>query len=148
MRMNMRKRYFFVLIFFVFVHAFGQNQKIKVFLSCRCDDDFLKQNTLFFDYVRDMSLSDIEVFVFEITNASGGRNYTFNFNGKNNFINKENQINAIIPQNISLNKSREILLNTYKLGMASFLSNTDHQNEIDVNFTHEKIITDQKKLDT
>ena len=148
MRMNMRKRYFFVLIFFVFVQVFGQNQKIKVFLSCRCDDDFLKQNTLFFDYVRDMSLSDIEVFVFEITNASGGRNYTFNFNGKNNFINKENQINAVIPQNISLNKSREILLNTYKLGMASFLSNTDYQNEIDVNFTHEKIITDQKKLDT
>ena len=148
MRMNMRKRYFFVLIFFVFVQVFGQNQKIKVFLSCRCDDDFLKQNTLFFDYVRDMSLSDIEVFVFEITNASGGRNYTFNFNGKNNFINKENQINAVIPQNISLNKSREILLNTYKLGMASFLSNTDYQNEIDVNFTNEKIITDQKKLDT
>jgi len=144
----MRKKYFFILIFFVFVTVFGQNQTIKVFLSCRCDDDFLKQNTLFFDYVRDMSLSDIEVFVFEITNASGGRNYTFNFNGKNNFINKENQINAIIPQNISLNKSREILLNTYKLGMASFLSNTDHQNEIDVNFTHEKIITDQKKLDT
>ena len=148
MRMNMRKRYFFVLIFFVFVQVFGQNQKIKVFLSCRCDDDFLKQNTLFFDYVRDMSLSDIEVFVFEITNASGGRNYTFNFNGKNNFINKENQINAVIPKNISLNKSREILLNTYKLGMASFLSNTDYQNEIDVNFTNEKIITDQKKLDT
>ena len=146
--MSMKKRYFFVLIFFVFVQIFGQNQKIKVFLSCRCDDDFLIQNTLFFDYVRDMSLSDIEVFVFEITNASGGRNYTFNFNGKNNFINKENKINAVIPQNISLNKSREILLNTYKLGMASFLSNTDYQNEIDVNFTNEKTITDQKKIDT
>ena len=147
MRMSMRKRYFFILFYFVFIQVFGQNQKIKVFLSCRCDDDFLKQNTLFFDYVRDMSLSDIEVFVFEITNASGGKNYTFNFNGKNNFINKEYKINAIIPQNISLNKSREILLNTYKLGMASFLSNTDYQNEIDVNFTNEKIITDQKKLD-
>ena len=53
-----------------------------------------------------------------------------------------------IPQNISLNKSIEILLNTYNLGMASFLSYTDYQNEIDVNFNHEKIITDQKKLDT
>ena len=101
--MSMRKRYFFILSLLVFVTVFGQNQKIKVFLSCRCDDDFLKQNTLFFDYVRDMSLSDIEVFVFEITNASGGRNYSFNFNGKNNFLNKEYQINAIIPQNISLN---------------------------------------------
>ena len=144
----MRKRYFFILSLFVFVTVFGQNQKIKVFLSCRCDDDFLKQNTLFFDYVRDMSLSDIEVFVFEITNASGGRNYSFNFNGKNNFLNKEYEINAIIPQNISLNKSREILLNTYKLGLASFLSNTDYQNLINVNFPHDKIITNKKKLTT
>ena len=143
----MRKRYFFILSLFVFVTVFGQNQKIKVFLSCRCDDDFLKQNTLFFDYVRDMSLSDIEVFVFEITNASGGRNYSFNFNGKNNFLNKEYEINAIIPQNISLNKSREILLNTYKLGLASFLSNTDYQNLINVNFPHDKIITNKKKID-
>ena len=146
--MSMRKRYFFILSLLVFVTVFGQNQKIKVFLSCRCDDDFLKQNTLFFDYVRDMSLSDIEVFVFEITNASGGRNYSFNFNGKNNFLNKEYQINAIIPQNISLNNSREILLNTYKLGMASFLSNTDYQNQINVNFPRNKIITDKKKFDT
>jgi len=146
--MSIRKRYFFVLSFFFFVTVFGQNQKIKVFLSCRWDDDFLKQNTLFFDYVRNMSLSDIEVFVFEIRNASGGRNYSFNFNRKNNFINKEYEINTSIPQNISLNKSIEILLNTYNLGMASFLSYTDYQNEIDVNFNHEKIITDQKKLDT
>jgi hypothetical protein len=94
-----------------------------------------------------MSLSDIEVFVFEITNASGGRNYSFNFNGKNNFLNKEYEINAIIPQNISLNKSREILLNTYKLGLASFLSNTDYQNLINVNFPHDKIITNKKKID-
>ena len=74
--------------FFLFTSAFSQNEKIKVFINCRCDDDFLKQNTLFFDYVRDRTLSDIEIFVFEITNASGGRNYSFNYNGKNDFLNK------------------------------------------------------------
>ena len=56
----------------LFSKSFSQSDKIKVFLNCNCDSEFIKQNTLLFDYVRDRTLSDIEVFVFEISNASGG----------------------------------------------------------------------------
>lgn len=59
---------FIVLIYF---KSSAQSEKVKVFLNCRCDDDFIKQNTLVFDYVRDRTLSDIEDFVFEIINAGG-----------------------------------------------------------------------------
>ena len=59
---------FIVLIYF---ESSAQSEKVKVFLNCRCDDNFIKQNTLVFDYVRDRTLSDIEVFVFEIINAGG-----------------------------------------------------------------------------
>ena len=138
---------FFLFSFFLFTSAFSQNEKIKVFINCRCDDDFLKQNTLFFDYVRDRTLSDIEIFVFEITNASGGRNYSFNYNGKNDFLNKQNEINVTVPQNISLNKARIILLDTYKLGMASFLSNTHYQSYIDVSFDKEITTSDPNNTD-
>ena len=131
----MKEILLFILLILVADFGFGQNEKIKVFLSCRCDDDYLKQNTLFFDYVRDMDLADIEVFVFEITNASGGRNFSFNFKGKNKF-NKEYVISKTIPQNTSFNKSRKSLLDTYKLGMASFLSNTDYQSQVEVNFNN------------
>ena len=131
----MKEILLFILLILVAGFGFGQNEKIKVFLNCRCDDDYLKQNTLFFDYVRDMDLADIEVFVFEITNASGGRNFSFNFKGKNKF-NKEYVISKTIPQNTSFNKSRKSLLDTYKLGMASFLSNTDYQSQVEVNFNN------------
>lgn len=131
----MKEILLFILLILVADFGFGQNEKIKVFLNCRCDDDYLKQNTLFFDYVRDMDLADIEVFVFEITNASGGRNFSFNFKGKNKF-NKEYVISKTIPQNTSFNKSRKSLLDTYKLGMASFLSNTDYQSQVEVNFNN------------
>jgi hypothetical protein len=86
--------------------------------------------------------------VFEITNASGGRNYSFNYNGKNDFLNKHNEINVTVPQNISLNKARIILLDTYKLGMASFLSNTDYQSYVDVSFDKEIATSDSKNPDT
>ena len=133
--MKMKEILLFILLILVAGFGFGQNEKIKVFLNCRCDDDYLKQNTLFFDYVRDMDLADIEVFVFEITNASGGSNFSFNFKGKNKF-NKEYVISKTIPQNTSFNKSRKSLLDTYKLGMASFLSNTDYQSQVEVNFNN------------
>lgn len=140
------KKIVFTLLIFVSYFGFGQNEKIKIFLSCRCDDDYLKQNTLFFDYVRDMDLSDIDVFVFEITNASGGRNYSFNFKGKNKF-NKEYEISTTIPQNTSFNKARESLLDTYKLGMASILSNTDYQNQVEVNFNMNNLYPEKQTKD-
>ena len=140
------KKIVFTLLIFVSYFGFGQNEKIKIFLSCRCDDDYLKQNTLFFDYVRDMDLSDIEVFVFEITNASGGRNYSFNFKGKNKF-NKEYEISTTIPQNTSFNNARESLLDTYKLGMASILSNTDYQNQVEVNFNMNNLYPEKQTKD-
>ena len=84
------------------IKAYSRTDKIKVFLSCNCDDSYIKQNTLLFDYVRDRTLSDIEVFVFDISNASGGRNFTFEYKGKNDFQNKENKISTNITQNLSL----------------------------------------------
>lgn len=138
-------------IFIVFFSkSYSQSDKIKVFLSCRCDDDFIKQNTLVFDYVRDRTLSDIEVFVFEITNASGGRNYSFEYKGKNNFQNIENKISTDIPKNLTFSEAREQLLKTYKLGMVYFMQNTAFQNQLEVTFhdvetKSDELTTDQWK---
>ncbi|MGB0396008.1 MAG: hypothetical protein ACPGC6_04490 [Flavobacteriaceae bacterium] len=135
---------FIVLIFF---KSAAQSDKIKVFLSCRCDDDFIKQNTLVFDYVRDRTLSDIEVFVFEITNAGGGRNYSFEYKGKNDFQNMDNEISIDIPSNLTFVESREQLLKTFKLGMVYFLQNTTFQNQLEVTFHNEKDQPGELSLD-
>jgi len=134
----------------IFSKSYSQSDKIKVFLSCRCDNNFIKQNTLVFDYVRDRTLSDIEVFVFEITNASGGRNYSFEYKGKNNFQNIENQISTDIPKNLTFSEAREQLLKTYKLGMVYFMQNTAFQNQLEVTFhdvetKSDELTTDQWK---
>ena len=67
----MKQKLFFLLMLFSLGNLDAQITKIKVFLSCRCNKEYIKQNTLFFDYVRDRTLSDIEVFVFDINNAGG-----------------------------------------------------------------------------
>ena len=127
-----------IVIGLSFFISYAQTDKVKVFLNCPCDDDFIKQNTLFFDYVRDRTLSDIEVFVFEITNAGGGRNYSFEYKGKNDFQNMNNQISINIPSNLTFVEAREQLLKTYKLGMVYFLQNTPFINQLEVTFLNEK----------
>tara|TARA_B100001173_G_scaffold311772_1_gene330144 strand:- start:7928 stop:9139 length:1212 start_codon:yes stop_codon:yes gene_type:complete len=126
---------------------FSQSDKIKVFLSCPCDNDFIKQNTLIFDYVRDRTLSDIEVFVFQITNAGGGRSFSFEYKGKNNFQNLENQISTDIPKNFTFIETREILLKTYKLGIVYFMQNIDYQNQLDITFLDKEFESDELSSD-
>ena len=136
-----------ILINVFLIKAYSQTDKIKVFLSCNCDDSYIKQNTLLFDYVRDRTLSDIEVFVFDISNASGGRNFTFEYKGKNDFQNKENKISTNITQNLTFNEAREVLLKTYKMGMVHFLQNTVFQNQVDVSFNDQMDIPQEMSFD-
>lgn len=136
-----------ILINVFLIKAYSQSDKIKVFLSCNCDDSYIKQNTLLLDYVRDRTLSDIEVFVFDISNASGGRNFTFEYKGKNDFQNKENKISTDITQNLTFNEAREVLLKTYKMGMVHFLQNTVFQNQVDVSFNDQIDIPQEMSFD-
>jgi hypothetical protein len=136
-----------ILINVFLIKAYSQTDKIKVFLSCNCDDSYIKQNTLLLDYVRDRTLSDIEVFVFDISNASGGRNFTFEYKGKNDFQNKENKISTNITQNLTFNEAREVLLKTYKMGMVHFLQNTVFQNQVDVSFNDQMDIPQEMAFD-
>jgi hypothetical protein len=136
-----------ILINVFLIKAYSQTDKIKVFLSCNCDDSYIKQNTLLLDYVRDRTLSDIEVFVFDISNASGGRNFTFEYKGKNDFQNKENKISTNITQNLTFNEAREVLLKTYKMGMVHFLQNTIFQNRVDVSFNDQMDIPQEMSFD-
>ena len=136
-----------ILINVFLIKAYSQTDKIKVFLSCNCDDSYIKQNTLLLDYVRDRTLSDIEVFVFDISNASGGRNFTFEYKGKNDFQNKENKISTNITQNLTFNEAREVLLKTYKMGMVHFLQNTVFQNRVDVSFNDQMDIPQEMSFD-
>ena len=143
----MKKFLLKTFLIFISFKCLAQSEKVKVFLSCSCDDDFIKQNTLVFDYVRDRTLSDIEVFVFEISNAGGGRKYSFEYKGKNAFQNMGNEISTNIPSNLTFVEAREKLLNTYKLGMVYFLQNTSFQNQLEVTFYDDKNKPEELSLD-
>src|SRR5262245_19325328 len=57
-----------------------QTPLLKVFVDCnRCDDDYLRQNVGFIDYVRDRAVADVHVLVTTQETGGGGLAWTVRF---------------------------------------------------------------------
>lgn len=110
-----------LLLFFISFNSYSQENKLKVFLDCRCDTSYIKQNTPFLEYVRDQNLSDVEVFVYDIWNAAGARSFDFNFEGNNQYAHLSNKISFEGNPNFTNDQSRKELLKKYLLGLFPFL---------------------------
>ena len=83
-----------LLLLFIPVISFGQDQKLKVYLDCRCDDNYIKQKTSFLEYVRDQDLADIEIIIRDIRTPTGTRSFEIQIDGNNEF--KEISSSAIV----------------------------------------------------
>lgn len=101
--------------------SYSQEKKLKVFLDCRCDTNYIRQNTSFLEYVRDQNLSDVEVFVYDIRNAAGARSFDFDFEGNNEYAHLSNKISFEGNPNFTSDRSRKELLKKYQLGLMPFL---------------------------
>ena len=70
---------------FVPLVFFGQNNKLKAYLDCRCDQNYLKQQTSFLEHVRDQNLADIEIFILDVRNPTGTRSFEIKIDGNNEY---------------------------------------------------------------
>ncbi len=137
----------FVCCILFSVCVFSQEDKIKTFLKCSCDARYIQQKTLFIDYVRDQNLSDLDVFVFEIGNGSGGIEYTFNFYGKKKLNNREESVAVFLDPILTSNERREKLLKTYMLGLAFMLQNTKYEKNFEVSYNIPENVLSTKTFD-
>ena len=74
-----------LLLLFIPLISFGQDQKLKVYLDCRCDDNYIKQQTSFLEYVRDQDLADVEIIIRDIRTPTGTRSFEIQIDGNNEF---------------------------------------------------------------
>jgi hypothetical protein len=59
-----------------------QRAQLKVFLDCEsCDDDFLRSEVAFVDYVRDRTEADVHLLIRQVQTASDGREFTLELTG-------------------------------------------------------------------
>ena len=134
-----------LLLLFIPVISFGQDQKLKVYLDCRCDDNYIKQKTSFLEYVRDQDLADIEIIIRDIRTPTGTRSFEIQIDGNNEF--KEISSSAIVFGFVTDTSGtlRDKLLNKLKLSLIPFLDKAKYVINIDINSNFDEgIINDDK----
>lgn len=104
--------------------------KLKVNLDCRagCDDNYIRTEIKFVDFVLDRQVADVHIMITSLVNGSGGRNVRFDFYGRNDF---KNQVNTILfnqPPNATNAEIRIQFVKRIRLGLLPFMAKKPLQN--------------------
>ncbi|MGB5555066.1 MAG: DUF481 domain-containing protein, partial [Flavobacteriaceae bacterium] len=117
---------FLLLTFSFFSQANAQFQEsekesLQLFIDCACERSYLTQEINFVNHVRDKTLANIELFIYDIANGSGGRTYKLEYKGKGDYEGTDNQKSYDTNVNMSSDDVRKGLLSVVKIGLLPFL---------------------------
>ena len=140
-------KYIYTLILFTFTLInFAQENKVKAYLDCeRCDDNFIKQETSFLEYVRDQDLADLVILIRNIWNPSGGRSYEIEIDGNKEYKDLASSTTVFGYSSDTSSSLRDKLVNKLKLALVPFLDKAEYDLnvKIDTNFEDIKTIDDK-----
>jgi hypothetical protein len=113
----------------------GKND-LRVFIDCNyCDQDYIKKEIGFVNYVRDRNDAQIFILITDQTSGSGGTEYTVTFTGKQDF----DGLNDTLIFNTKVADAEEIfrkqLVRTLKLGLIRYVSKTPAADKISISYT-------------
>ena len=99
----------------------------RVFLDCghRCDEDFLRTEITYVDWVRDRTAADVHLLVTTQTTGGSGTEYTLAFLGQQRFTGLADTLRHVAPATNSSDDTRRGLARTMALGLARFVARTD-----------------------
>ena len=142
-------KYIYTLIILTITSvSFAQEDKVKAYLDCsRCDENFIKQETSFLDYVRDQDLADVVILIRDIWNPSGGRSYEIEIDGNNEFTDIYSTTKVSGFSTDTSSSLRDKIVNKLKLALVPFLDKAkyDLNVKIDTNFDDLEINDDKWK---
>ena len=99
----------------------------RVFLDCQangCDDDFLRTELTWLNFVRDRTLAIVHILATSQSTGGGGTELTVAFIGLGAMSAKVDTIVAISPQSDTFDERRNLVKRVISQGMLRFVSNT------------------------
>ncbi|WP_422084017.1 hypothetical protein [Ulvibacterium sp.] len=110
------------ILFSVSSYILAQDDTIKLYTECNCDKNYIRQEIPYTNHVRDQALADIQLFIFDIGMANGGRSYTLNFMGRNHQFDqmKKEMVYETTP-NMTNDEIRKGLVKRIELGLLAYL---------------------------
>ncbi len=107
----------------------------RVFIDChQCDMNYIRSELSFVSFVRDRAEADVHVLITTQSTADGGREYTLNFIGRNNFYDIHHTLKHVSPRTASADTERKGLVRMLKVGLVPYLAKTDLGDYLRVDF--------------
>ncbi len=135
-------RYFTILLCLVIMPTItpGQdpvrNGRLKLFLDCEsCDEDYIRQELIYVDYVRDRQQADVHVFSTSSPTGGEGRKYTCNFIGQERFAGLNYQLIYDAPATATADEQRQGFMNLLRSGLMPYLSQTPYQAYLTIDYS-------------
>ena len=126
-------KFIFSLLLLLFSNLFfSQDNQLKVYLDCNCDENYLKQNTSFLEYVRDQDLADVEIFILDVYTPTGTRSFEIRADGNGIYKEISTRTKSVGYSNDTSSTLRDKLLNKVKLALVPFLDMGGYDLNVDV----------------
>ncbi len=97
---------------------------VRIFLDCGffCDENYLKREITFVDYMRDRRDADVHLLVTTQNTGGGGTEYTLKFIGLGPFAGVEQTLRYLAPQAATSDENRKGLAELIKQGLVRYVS--------------------------
>ncbi len=147
--MNYQKKLLLFLLLISFVNIFAQQdssqveerkQSVSVFLDCNfCDEQFIKQNLTFINYVRDTKEAQVHILGTSQNTGSGGNEYTFFFIGQENFSGMKDTLIVSTRNDATSEEIRMEHLKIIKLGLVRYIAKTPIADKLKIEYGSSEI---------
>ncbi len=116
---------------------------LKVYLDCqRCDNDYIRTEITFVNYVRDRKEAQVHILVTSQRTASGGQEYTLDFIGQQEFAGKHDTLTYVSNQQDTDDIIRSGIVGTLKRGLMYYVAKTPLADQIEISFKQKLKPTD------
>lgn len=109
----------------------GPQAQLKLFVDCSCEKSYIRQEIEFVNHVRDQAQANIQLFIYDIANGSGGRTYKLEFKGLEDYADITANHDYETHVNMTADEIRIGLVKSIKKGLLGYLIVSDLADSID-----------------
>jgi hypothetical protein len=110
-------------------------QMVRVFLDCnRCDDDYIRKEVTFVDYIRNREDADVHVLVSVQETGGGGSQWTLKFIGLGTFQGSDQTLTYNSPATATSDEVRAGFVEVLKVGLVRYAATTPMADRLRVTF--------------
>jgi hypothetical protein len=112
---------------------------VRVFLDCpRCDEDYLRREVTFIDYVRNREDADVHVLVTTQETGGGGQQFTLKFIGIGRFQGQDQTLTYNSPQTATDDERRAGFAERFRVGLVRYAVDSSIVDRLKVTFTKDE----------